>query len=109
MAEMFPPEFLSDKNERHRFSGMVLSLSLARQVKALRSERKWTQERLAKESGVAQQTISAIERAAWAGTVATLRKIARACDVALIVRFDSWKEWLSEHGDLMWEAAKNAD
>jgi len=87
---------LQDQEARHDYAEDFLCSSLAFQIKALRLQRGWTQKELARNAGLKQSQISAMEQAdhaAW--TIRTLRKLAEAFDLALNVRFESFG-WLLE-------------
>lgn len=84
-----------DKEERHRWMAMIVRASIAFEVRMLRLSRGWTQEELAAKCDESTPTISRIENpeGSWM-RLATLEKIARAFDVALLVRFASWEEFV---------------
>ncbi|MDQ3542110.1 MAG: helix-turn-helix transcriptional regulator, partial [Chloroflexota bacterium] len=64
--------------------------SVAEQIRDLRQRREWTQAKLAQQSGKTQETISQLERDDYDRyTVQTLRRLADAFGVALIVQFTS--------------------
>ena len=81
------------KRERHGYMIKKLRMDIAYQVKLLRAQRGLTQKDLADKVGTEQAVISQLEN--WNRpfpTVKTLKTIASALDVALIVRFDNWDE-----------------
>lgn len=88
-----------DKGFRHRLAFLALGRGLARQIHAMRRDRGWSQKELARRVGVSQSRIAVLEQ--WCGNVSihTLRRIASAFDVALIVRFASWGEFFLTLGD----------
>ena len=81
-----------DDNEyAHAYMEDHLVTRLAAQIYALRKQRGWSQEDLAKKSGVAQERISKIEAADFSSlTMKTLNKFSRAFDVNLMIGFDSF-------------------
>jgi len=91
--EMLREEF-REPEARHDYADMFLDSSIALQIKALRQQREWSQEKLAERSGLKQSQISAMEQVTFQSwTLRTLRKLARAFDLALTVRFESFG-WL---------------
>lgn len=87
-------EELRDREARHLYAEEFANSALALQIKALRLQRNWTQQELAERAGLKQSQVSAMEQVdhdAW--TLKTLRKLARAFDLALDVRFESFG-WL---------------
>jgi transcriptional regulator with XRE-family HTH domain len=90
----------NNKEFRDGFVSAQLSVGLPLQIKALRKQMGWSQVRLAAESGMAQPTISAMENAGHEGfALSSLKKIASAFDVGLVVRFVPYGDlvhWNSE-------------
>jgi transcriptional regulator with XRE-family HTH domain len=61
---------------------------VAFQIRAMRAKRGWSQEELARRVGMAQERISRLEDANYGRySLRTLKRLAAAFDVALIVRF----------------------
>ncbi len=88
---------LEDEDFRHDYAGEFLDMILARQIRALRKERGWTQAELAKRVGTSQPFISAIESEDYGSlSISTLRDLARVFDVYLNVRFDSFATLVSQ-------------
>jgi transcriptional regulator with XRE-family HTH domain len=84
---------LQDKEYRQAFMEELVGTSLAFQVRRLREARGWTQENLATETGKAQETISQWENPSYGRySLSTLKQLARAFDVALLVRCVSFSE-----------------
>lgn len=78
------------KSKQHRaaYVSSQINIGVPFQIRALRKQRKWDQKTLAKEAGMAQPRISAMENAGDEGfRLDTLQRLANAFDVALIVRF----------------------
>lgn len=70
------------------------------QIKSLRRQRGWTQERLAEEASKPQSVIARIESESYGNwNTNTLLDIASAFDVALQIRFVSWPQFLAEADD----------
>lgn len=61
---------------------------LARRIRALRRERKWSQEKLAEESGLHRTYIGGIERAVRSCGLDTLDRIAHAFNISLAELLD---------------------
>jgi transcriptional regulator with XRE-family HTH domain len=79
---------LTNKQYRDAFVGSQISIGLPFQIRALREQRGWKQSRLASEAGMLQPRISAMENPGGAKfNLETLRRLASAFDVALVVRF----------------------
>jgi transcriptional regulator with XRE-family HTH domain len=84
---------LKNKEYRDAFIGSQISIGLPFQIRALREQKGWKQSDLAKNTGMLQPRISAIEAPGGAKfTIETLRRLASAFDVALIVRFVPFSE-----------------
>jgi transcriptional regulator with XRE-family HTH domain len=84
---------LKSKKYRDAFTSSHLATNIASQIFALREKFGWTQRDLARETGMAQARISLIENVTYDSfTVATLKRIASAFDVMLVVRFVPYSE-----------------
>ena len=84
---------LKNKAYRDAFIGSQISVGLPFQIRALREQRGWKQSRLAMEAGMLQPRISAMESPGAAKfNLETLRRLASAFDVALMVRFVPFSE-----------------
>jgi transcriptional regulator with XRE-family HTH domain len=87
------------KAARAQFIESNLAKSLAYNLRATRDRLEWSQERLASEVGTNQNAISRLESADYGKqTMTTLKRLAKAMDVALIVRFVPFSElidWVS--------------
>lgn len=88
---------LRDEEYRRAYADEQVSAGLAFQIRALREDRGWTQRDLAEQTGAAQPTISQWEDPDYNGyTLKTLKRLAAAFDVALLVRlvpFSGLAEW----------------
>jgi transcriptional regulator with XRE-family HTH domain len=85
------------KNRKHReaFVSTYTDQTIPFQIRALRlsKQRNWTQEQLALEAGMKQERISALENPNYGQfSLKTLKQLASAFDVALIVRFAPFGE-----------------
>src|SRR5258706_7584715 len=86
-----------DPEARHDYADIFLNSSIALQIKALRLQRGWSQEMLAERAGMKQSRISAMEQATYTGwSITTLRRLAKAFDLALMVRFESFGTFLND-------------
>ena len=78
----------ADREYAHAYMESHLVTRLAAQIYALRKQRGWSQEKLARESGIAQETISKLESGEFDSiTLKTLRKFSRAFDVHMHASF----------------------
>jgi len=91
---------LRDKEFREHFTADQAYELLALQVRQLREKRQWTQAELGVKAGMQQVQVSRAENPDYTGSkISTLSRLARAFDVALIVRFAPFSEladWLSK-------------
>lgn len=87
------------KTQRSRFVESHISKTLAFQIRSLRDKEGWSQQRLAEEIGSNQNAVYRAENPSYGKqTITTLKKIAAAFDVALVVRFVPFSEltdWVS--------------
>jgi transcriptional regulator with XRE-family HTH domain len=87
------------KQARRQFVESHLGKTLAHQIRATRDKLEWSQERLAAESGMNQNAISRLESPGYGKpTLTTLKRLAAAMDVGLIVRlvpFGELVDWVS--------------
>lgn len=86
-------EELQDKATRDAFVSSQMSIPLAFQIQALREQQGLTQKQLAEKAGMLQPRIAAMERPSGSEpNLRTLKRLASAFDVALIVRFAPFSE-----------------
>jgi transcriptional regulator with XRE-family HTH domain len=84
---------LQDKATRDAFVSSQMSIPLAFQIQALREQRCLTQKQLAEKAGMLQPRIAAMEHPSGSEpNLRTLKRLASAFDVALIVRFAPFSE-----------------
>jgi len=85
--------------ERKRFVESNISKGIAYQIRAMRENNGLTQEELAKKVGMNQNAIHRLENPNYGKpTITTLKRVAAAFDVALIVRFVPYSQlvcWVS--------------
>ena len=81
-------EQLKDERYRDAFVSEHIDTGIPFQIRAIRKQRKWTQKELADNAGMLQERISVAENPNYAKfNLKTLKKIASAFGVALVVRF----------------------
>jgi transcriptional regulator with XRE-family HTH domain len=86
---------LKDKRYRDAFVAEHIATGIPFQIRALRKQKEWKQRELADHAGMLQERISVAENPNYAKfNIQTLKKIASAFDVALIVRFVPFSELL---------------
>jgi transcriptional regulator with XRE-family HTH domain len=80
---------LIEKEYRDAFVSSHIDIGIPFQVRALREQRGWTQKELAQSAEMKQERISAIENPNYKNqfSLKTLKRLASAFDVGLIVRF----------------------
>ncbi len=79
---------LKNKEYRDAFVSEHIDTGIPFQIRALRDQRKWSQEVFARHAKKHQAAVSRLENPDYGGfTLTTLKEIASAFDVALIVRF----------------------
>jgi transcriptional regulator with XRE-family HTH domain len=79
---------LKNKQYRDAFVGSQIGIGIPFQIRALREQRGWKQSHLAEKTGMLQPRISAMETPGGAKfTIETLRRLASAFDIALMVKF----------------------
>ena len=93
---------VSDKEFRDAYWDAHLSEGLASQIRATREERRWTQRELGEHAGgKAQSVISQLEDPDYGRySLSTLKRIASAFDVALVVRFVPYSHLLDYTSNL---------
>lgn len=82
-----------DEEYRHSYVEECVNTMIATQIKILREERDMTQFSLAKKAEMAQPRLSVMESADYSNwSVNTLKRLARAFDLALSVKFEAFSE-----------------
>jgi transcriptional regulator with XRE-family HTH domain len=82
-----------EKEYRHAYAEESLNLTIATQIKVLREQREWRQDDLAREAEMKQSMISRYENVNYSSwSINTLKKLAKALDVVLDVRFRSFRD-----------------
>jgi transcriptional regulator with XRE-family HTH domain len=84
------------KEYRDAFVDSEISVGLPFQIRALREQRTWSQNELAEATSMLQPRICAMEQAGYGNfTLNTLKKLAAAFDVGLVVRFAPFGEMVN--------------
>lgn len=84
-------EFLGDKDYAHAYMDSHVDAFIATQIKVLREQREWSQEKLAAETGMKQERISVLENVDYASwSLSTLRRFAKAYDLVVRVTFEEF-------------------
>lgn len=87
------------KESRRRLVSSNIDKGIAFQIRATRMARKWSQSDLARESAMTQNNLSRLESPDYGKhTLSSLKRLADAFDVALVVRFvpfSQYVDWLS--------------
>lgn len=99
MNELFEKlrEEFKDKETRHIYADDFLNTFIASQLKVLREDREWTQTTLAEEAGMKQERISVLEDVNYESwSVKTLKRLAKAFDLRLSIKFETFGSFLSE-------------
>ena len=79
---------LADKEYRDEYVSEHIAQGVAFQIRAMRRDRGWSQAQLGNSIGMAQEYVSKVENPDYGKyTLATLKRMAAAFDVALTVRF----------------------
>jgi transcriptional regulator with XRE-family HTH domain len=87
----------ADPEARNDYAEFLGDSWIALQIKALRLQRNMSQKDLAQKAGMKQSRISAMEQATYSQwSVSTLRRLARAFDLALVVSFESFGTLLEQ-------------
>jgi transcriptional regulator with XRE-family HTH domain len=86
---------IRDQEYRHGLIAAQIEVDLPLQLKALRKQRGWSQPEMEKRTGMKQSRFPLMERPGGAHfTLDTLQRLAEAFDVALIVKFAPFSEFL---------------
>ena len=106
-ALRFTPEWrqiaksLQDKEYRTVFVSEQVDTGLPFQIVATRKRRRWSQQDLADRTGMTQATVSRLESPSYSRfTLSTLKRLAAAFDVGLIVRFVPFSEMVDREANL---------
>lgn len=88
---------LQDKEYREGYDEGFLDQRIATQIRVLRDQRKWSQSELGERAGMRQSRISTLEEPDYgSSSINTLRRLASAFDLRLIVSFEEWNTLLHD-------------
>ena len=100
LVDQLRTEF-QDEEYRHAYADDCLDTMIATQIKVLREQRGMTQGQLATATGMKQPRIPLLEDATYSNwTVNTLKRFARAFDVALSVKFETFSRLIHDFENL---------
>lgn len=90
-----------DEEYRHSYAEECVNTMIASQIRILREERAMTQSALADKAGMAQPRLSVMENAEYSNwSINTLKRLARAFDLALSVKFEAFSEVILDFEDM---------
>jgi predicted XRE-type DNA-binding protein len=94
-----------DEEYRHAYADECLDTMIATQIKVLREQRSMTQGQLAVATGMKQPRIPVLEDASYSNwTINTLKRFAKAFDVALSVKFETFSQVIKDFEQLSRES-----
>jgi transcriptional regulator with XRE-family HTH domain len=100
LVETVRHEF-QDYEYRHAYVEECLNAMVATQIKVLREQRNMTQGQLAEAAGMKQPRIPLLEDSSYSNwTVNTLKRFARAFDVALSVKFEAFSSVIDDFANM---------
>ncbi len=100
-------EKLKSKSYREAYVAEHVRTGIAYQIRALRTQRGWSQKRLAEEMGKPQSVVSRLEDPDYGKvSIQTVLEGAAAFDVALLVQYVSFPEFLRRTQDVSPEALR---
>lgn len=92
---------LADRQYRDRFVHANIAQGIAAQIRAMREANGWTQAALGNVAGMKQSAVSQLENPDYGrASLTTLKRLAGAFDVALVVRFEPFSELMKRSGSL---------
>jgi len=84
---------LRNQEYRHAFLSSAVNELIATQIRLMRKRRRWDQIELGRRAGMKQAAISRLENPDYGSvSVSTLKRLAKALDVGLVVRFVGFGE-----------------
>jgi transcriptional regulator with XRE-family HTH domain len=89
-------DYLSNPEIRHLYVESNIRQLLPMQLKSMREARGWSQPEVGEKAGMKQSAIARLEDPRYGSmTLSTLKRLAKAFDVALIVRFAPFSDFIS--------------
>lgn len=86
---------LRNREYRLAFMPARVAAAIGSQIESMRKKNNWTQDELAQRAGMKRSRISLLESANYEGfSFTTLKRIASAFDVAVIIQFVSFRDFL---------------
>jgi|HubBroStandDraft_1064217.scaffolds.fasta_scaffold54381_3 transcriptional regulator with XRE-family HTH domain len=108
LVDKLRPEF-QDEEYRHAYADECLSVMIATQIKVLREQREMTQGDLAEATGMKQPRIPLLEDSNYSNwTINTLKRFAKAFDVTLSVKFETFSRFIADFENLSRESLQRA-
>lgn len=90
---------LADASYRATYASAAIGNALSAQIYLMRIERGWTQAQIAERADMKQSRISALEASSHDVSLNTLKRLATAFDVALVVRFVPFSDLVRDVAD----------
>lgn len=88
---------LKDRETRVIYDDDLLNSYIATQIRTLREQRGWTQQKLAEEAGMKQERISVLEDVNYSSwTAKVLRRLAQAFDLRLTIKFEEFNTFFKD-------------
>jgi transcriptional regulator with XRE-family HTH domain len=104
LVDKLRPEF-QNEDYRHSYAEECVNTMIATQIKVLREERSMTQSALAEKAEMAQPRLSVMENADYSNwSINTLKRLARAFDVAVSVKFETFSNVVMDFEEMCREA-----
>jgi transcriptional regulator with XRE-family HTH domain len=104
LVDRLRPEF-QDEEYRHSYAEECLNTMIATQIRVLREQRGMTQSALARNAEMLQPRLSVMESADYSNwSVSTLKRLARAFDLALSVKFEAFSEVVMDFEEMSRES-----
>ena len=100
LLDKLRPEF-QDEEYRHSYAEECLNTMVATQIKVLREQRVMTQAALAEKADMRQPRLPVMEDAGYSNwSINTLKRLARAFDLALSVKFEAFSDVILDFEEL---------
>lgn len=98
---------LKDRETRFIYDDDLLNTYIATQIRTLREQRDWTQQKLAEEAGMKQERISVLEDVNYSSwTAKVLRRLAQAFDLRLTIKFEEYNTFFKDFEGVKPESLK---
>lgn len=91
-------KLFQDKETRYGYIDGFLDSFLGMQIRVLREQKGWNQSELAEKAGMKQSRIPLLESMSYSSwSLYTLRKLAKAFDLRLVVKFEDFSSFVPEY------------